>query len=80
MDEMEASNRQRVVTWSDPKAAAQLGRGMAGIDYLRAMRDGRVPPPPVVLLLGIEMAEVNAGRVVMRLQRKGGATRRWRSR
>jgi len=68
MEKTEAANRQRVVTWSDPKAAAQLGRGMAGIDYLRAMRDRAVPPPPVVLLLGIEMAEVEAGRVVMRLQ------------
>lgn len=36
MDEA-ASNRQRVVTWSDPKAAARAGRGMAGIDYLRAV-------------------------------------------
>lgn len=68
MDEIDAGGRQRLVTWSDPKAAAQLGRGMAGLDYLHAMRDGHVPPPPVVLLLGIEMAEAEVGRVVMRLQ------------
>ncbi len=68
MDEAEVTERRRVVTWADPKAAAQVGRGMAGFDYLRAMLDGEVAPPPVVTLLGIEMVEVEPGRVVMRLQ------------
>ena len=68
MDEVGDVERRRVVTWSDPKAAAQAGRRMAGLDYLRAMRDNGVAPPPVTRLLGIEMAEAEAGRVVMRLQ------------
>lgn len=64
----EAEERRRVVTWADPKAAAQAGRGLAGLDYLLAMRDGVLPLPPALLLLGIEMPEAEAGRVVMTLR------------
>ena len=59
--------RRRTVTWSDPNATAVAGRSMAGIDFMRALRDGAVPPPPAILLLGIEMTQVDPGRVVMRL-------------
>ena len=59
--------RQLTVTWQDPKAAAQAGHGMAGIDYLRAMMEQRLPPPPVIQLLGIRMASVESGVVGMEL-------------
>lgn len=62
-----AAERLRVVTWSDPKRLAEAGQGMAGIDFLRALRTGELPPPPIIALLGITLAEVEAGRVVMRL-------------
>jgi uncharacterized protein (TIGR00369 family) len=37
---------------------------MNGIDFLRAMRDGRVPTPPVLSLIGFRLTEVDTGRVV----------------
>jgi uncharacterized protein (TIGR00369 family) len=40
---------------------------MAGLDLIRALRDGTVPPPPVIDLVGKSLAEVDAGRVVMNL-------------
>lgn len=40
------------------------GRPMARIDYLTAMRDRRLPLPPVAGLLGFDLTEVGAGRVV----------------
>jgi uncharacterized protein (TIGR00369 family) len=37
---------------------------MAGVDYLRAMIDGTLPPPPIAGLLQFELAEAAPGRVV----------------
>ena len=61
------TTRSVLTEWEDPDITAQAGREMAGIDFLRAMRDGRVPRPPVAALIGTELTEVDAGRVVMRL-------------
>jgi uncharacterized protein (TIGR00369 family) len=57
--------RERRVTWSDPKLPAEAARAMAGLDLMRALRDGAVPPPPVIDLIGISLTEVDEGRVVM---------------
>ena len=59
--------RERSFSWSDPQLSAEAGRTMAGLDLMRALRDGTVPPPPVINLVGISLAEVDAGRVVMNL-------------
>ena len=59
--------RTRTVAWSDPTATAGQGRGMAGLNYLLALKAGEMPAPPIILLLGIEVAEVEAGQVVMTL-------------
>ncbi len=61
------TQRRRTVTWSDPKAAAAEGRGLAGIDYLRAMMEGRLPRPPVTALLGIGLSSVEPGAVAMEM-------------
>lgn len=52
------------VSWSDPQALAEAGRSMAGIDFLRAIRDGRLPSPPIAELLGFRLAEVEPGHAV----------------
>lgn len=59
--------RRRTVTWSDPKAGAAAGRELAGIDYLRAMIEGRLPRPPVTALLGIALSSVEPGAVAMEM-------------
>lgn len=56
--------RSRTVTFADPAALAAAGRSMAGIDFLRAMRDGKLPPPPIAALMGFRIAEVEPGNVV----------------
>ena len=43
---------------------ARAARGMAGIDYLRAIRDGRFPAPPIARLLGFSLVEIEEGRAV----------------
>ncbi len=59
--------RQRTLTWADPKLTADASLGMAGLDFLRAMQDGTVPAAPIASLVGLSIAEVDDGRVVMRL-------------
>ena len=56
--------RTRTVTWEDPLVSARAGATLAGIDYLRAVAQGTLPPPPIALLLGFDIEEVAEGRVV----------------
>ena len=55
--------RTRTVTWYDPMIGAAEGLRMAGIDYLTAIRDGRLPPAPISGLLDFGISEVEPGRV-----------------
>ena len=40
---------------------------MAGIEFLRAIRDGRLPPPPICALLGFRLVEVEPGHAVFEI-------------
>ena len=55
------------VQWDDPLQLAQAGRSMAGLEFLRAIRDGRLPHPPICALLGYRLTEVEAGRAVFEI-------------
>jgi len=52
------------VEWTDPAALAAAGRSMPGIEFLRAIRDGKLPPPPMAKLLGFSLVEVEPGYAV----------------
>ncbi len=58
------TSRSRVVTWQDPLPSAAAGAERAGIDYMRAVAAGEVPPPPIAVLLRMGPVEVEQGRVV----------------
>ena len=47
---------------------AALALDLSGLDYLRAIAEGRVPPPPIAVLLGMGIAEVQPGRVTFSLE------------
>jgi uncharacterized protein (TIGR00369 family) len=68
MSETQTSARSRTFSWADPAGnAALLGR-RGGLDLLRAMRDGELPPPPVMNLLDMAPEiEVDEGRIVVYL-------------
>ena len=55
--------RSRTVTWYDPMIGAGQGLRLAGIDYLRAMQRGELPPAPIAGLLQFDVSEVDEGRV-----------------
>ena len=56
--------REISLAWSDPTALAAAGRRMSGLAFLHAIRDGALPPPPIAVLLGMRLAEVEDGRAV----------------
>jgi uncharacterized protein (TIGR00369 family) len=59
--------RRRDVTWDDPLISAALALDMSGLDYLRAIAEGRIAPPPIAALLGMGIVEVQPGRVTFSL-------------
>jgi uncharacterized protein (TIGR00369 family) len=56
--------RSKTVAWHDPTRTAAVGAKLAGLDFLTAIRDGKLPPPPIALLFGMRMVEIEPGRVV----------------
>jgi uncharacterized protein (TIGR00369 family) len=56
--------RSRTITWQDPTRSAEVGLGMPGIDYIRAIIAGTIPPPPISQLIQMDLAEAEPGRVV----------------
>ncbi|WP_250285683.1 MULTISPECIES: PaaI family thioesterase [unclassified Frankia] len=58
--------RSKTVTWHDPLPTAAVGRTMSGLDFLLAIRDGRVPPPPITAHFDFGIDEVTEGDVVFR--------------
>jgi uncharacterized protein (TIGR00369 family) len=60
--------RSLTVTWEDPIAAFEEGKKLGKpIDYMRAIRDGRIPPPPIAKLLSMDLVEVEEGKAVFQL-------------
>jgi acyl-CoA thioesterase len=59
--------RSRVISWSDPARTRFHLRGRDGIDRLKAFVNGEVSPVPAAALLGMEITEVERGRVVFEL-------------
>ena len=59
--------RVRVVEWQAPGPVAKAAMPMSGIEAMRAIRDGVLPPPPMAKLIGFRMAVVDEGRIVMEL-------------
>ena len=63
-----AGRRERVVEWQVPAPVAKAAMGLSGMDAMLALRDGRLPPPPFIKLIGLTMTVVEPGRIVMELE------------
>ncbi|HEX3317090.1 MAG TPA: PaaI family thioesterase [Solirubrobacteraceae bacterium] len=59
-----ADQRSRTVRWSDPLESAERLAGLSGLDAMQALVDGTVAPPPIAVLLGFRLAEVEEGRAL----------------
>lgn len=58
--------RRRDVVWHDPRPTAAVGLQMSGLDYLRAMADGKLPTSPIAKLMNIEGISASEGEVLFR--------------
>jgi uncharacterized protein (TIGR00369 family) len=56
--------RSKIVEWHDPLISAAAVSKMSGLEFLRAIRDGRVPSPPFAKLIGARFADIEVGMVV----------------
>lgn len=65
--------RRREVTWWDAGASAGVAAAIGGLDLLRAVAAGDVPPPPISGLLGMRLVAVEEGRVVFACTPDGSA-------
>ena len=63
-----AHRRERLVQWQAPGPAARAASRLSGMEAMEAIRDGRLPPPPLAMLIGFRMAVVEPGRIVMELE------------
>jgi uncharacterized protein (TIGR00369 family) len=62
------SARARTIEWDDPLEMLHRADGLAGIDRIRRIAAGELPPPPIAVTLGFDIAEVEEGRVVFVLE------------
>jgi uncharacterized protein (TIGR00369 family) len=56
--------RSRTLEWSDPVATAAAGAEMAGLDYMRALVAGDLPPAPIAVTMNMRPTQLEEGRVV----------------
>ncbi|MFG2467013.1 PaaI family thioesterase [Streptomyces canus] len=59
--------RTRTYQWDDPAISAEAAGRMAGIDFLREVQAGRLPPAPISHTVDFALDEVEPGRAVFSL-------------
>jgi uncharacterized protein (TIGR00369 family) len=57
-------SRSRTLVWQDPVPTAAAGATMTGLDYMRAVVVGEMPPPPIAVTMRLRPVELEEGRVV----------------
>jgi uncharacterized protein (TIGR00369 family) len=56
--------RSREVVWQDPLETAAAGMRMSGLDFIRGIQSGEIPPPPIAVVMNFAIAEAEEGRAV----------------
>ncbi|MBJ6762059.1 PaaI family thioesterase [Myxococcaceae bacterium JPH2] len=56
--------RTRTVTWRDTREGVSAAKTMSGLEYLRAIARGALPPAPIAVVLGFTVKDVAEGKVV----------------
>ena len=60
--------RTRTFSWADPLITAQAAGELSGLEAVRAIMNGELPPPPIASLLDFEIVRVERGRVIFALE------------
>ena len=60
--------RNRIIDWQNPREVGEQADELSVLDRMRAIRDGRRPPPPIARLLGFHYVGAEPGEIVIELQ------------
>ena len=63
MMEMDTKARTRTITWDDPMTALTQGASLSGLEFIRAIFDGKLPSPPITATIGFTGGLVEEGKV-----------------
>ena len=55
------SERRRTIEWQDPRQCQDGAEGKTGLDWMRAIATGAVPPPPIGETLRFRLAAAEEG-------------------
>jgi uncharacterized protein (TIGR00369 family) len=55
-------DRTRTVRWQDPRLLGEGARGLSGLEFLKKIAAGELPPPPLAVLLNFDQVELGEGR------------------
>jgi uncharacterized protein (TIGR00369 family) len=58
------TSRSRTIVWQDPLPTAAAGATMTGMEYMRAVVEAKVPPPPIAVVMRMRPIEISEGRAV----------------
>ena len=58
------TTRTRQLTWQDPVPTAGAGAEMEGLEYMKAIVAGELPPPPIAVVMRMGPIEVSDGHAV----------------
>jgi uncharacterized protein (TIGR00369 family) len=58
------TTRSRTLVWQDPVPTAAAGATMTGMEYMRAIVAGELPPPPIAVTMRMRPIELGEGRAV----------------
>jgi uncharacterized protein (TIGR00369 family) len=56
-------SRERTIQWADPAVLARGAEGKTGLQFLKAILEGALPPAPIGLALGFKLTHVEEGLV-----------------
>jgi uncharacterized protein (TIGR00369 family) len=58
------SPRNKTVSWFDPMITAAAGAKLSGLEHLRLVIAGDLPPPPIAALFGFRLVSAAPGTVI----------------
>jgi len=58
------SARSRTISWEDPFTVMRAAPGKTGLELLREISLGQLPPPPIAVLMGFNGALFEEGRAI----------------